>query len=379
MLLAARARAAAREWARRGAGARPLSSAAAGAGEAAPALKGRHVAVVGAGQIGAACARGLLRNGWSVSVHDPSERNRADLERLGAKWHARLDDLAEAHGRSGDVLVTALPAPPHVRKVMEEAALLERLRPGSFWVDHTTTDPKEAMRLHGKARAKGVHSLEAPLTGGYELLQRGMMTVLVGGRAEVLAVARPVIKSYTETILLMGDLGTASHVKIITNQLAAVHLIAAGEAAMMAKKHGGIDMEAFFDGVRASAGNSYVFETETPLFFNQTFDPGFTIDLHIKDLSIGREIHTDKGRVADYDKAYRLHALGEQMYRETQAKYGPKVGSSSPGRMIQDDLATSLAAPGWAKWGYTIEKVRGGSIGVVHINRENDPAGPASK
>lgn len=232
----------------------------------------KRVSMVGAGQIGAACARGLLRNGYEVRVHDPSEKNRSELEELGATWVTNVADVL--NGSAHDALVTALPAPPHVQKVMESEGLLEGLREGSYWIDHTTTDPKEAVRLHEKAQARGIKSLEAPLTGGYELLCAGMMTVLVGGDEKVLEAARPLITSYTETVLRMGDLGAASHVKIITNQLAAVHLIAAGEAVAMAKK-GNVDLQAFFEGVRASAGNSYVFETETPLIFNQTFGTFF--------------------------------------------------------------------------------------------------------
>eukprot|EP00756_Hemistasia_phaeocysticola_P024554 Hpha_TRINITY_DN15954_c1_g6::TRINITY_DN15954_c1_g6_i1::g.75581::m.75581/K00020/mmsB, HIBADH; 3-hydroxyisobutyrate dehydrogenase len=327
---------------------------------------GKRVAVVGAGQIGAACARGLLRNGYQVRVHDPNEANRGDLEGHGATWVSKVEDLLD--GENHDVLVTALPAPPHVKKVMEEVGLLQGLRGGSYWIDHTTTHPNEAVRLHGLAKDRGVHSLEAPLTGGYELLCAGMMTVLVGGDPKILEQSRSLIKSYTETVLHMGDLGTASHVKIITNQLAAVHLIAAGEAVMMAKK-GGVNLEAFFDGVRASAGNSYVFETEVPLMFNQTFEPGFAIELHVKDLRIGRDIHSNRPGCKGYDKDYRMNALAEQMYVECMDKYGPRVGSSSPAKVVQEDTEDTMAIPGYENWKYTIEKVKGGSIGVVHKNR----------
>lgn len=334
----------------------------------------RSVVVVGAGQVGEACALGLLRHGHKVKVHDPSDRNRKSLEAEGATWVSGLEDVANQVGQH-DVLVTALPAPPQVRDVMEGAGVLENLKAGSFWFDHTTTDPNEARRLHGQAKCRGVHSLEAPLTGGYQLLQAEMMTVLIGGDASVLDTAEPFLRNYTETILHMGDFGTANHVKIITNQLAAVHLVAAGEAVVMAKK-GGVDLKAFFDGVRASAGNSYVFETETPLFFNGSFDPGFTIRLHCKDLAIGREIHGDYLPAGtDYDTAYRLNSLAEKMYIDTMRQYGTEVGSSFPGKYVQDGAQETIQYPGFHDWGYTIEKVTGGSIGVVHKNIEGEAGG----
>lgn len=80
----------------------------------------------------------------------------------------------------------------------------------------------------------------------------------------------------------------------------------------MAKK-GGVNLNAFFDGVRASAGNSYVFETEVPLMFNQTFDPGFFIELHCKDLGIARDIHTAPGtgiEPSKYDEVYKVGFWG---------------------------------------------------------------------
>jgi len=331
------------------------------------ATPGKRVSVIGAGQIGTACAQGLLRQGFDVRVHDPSEKNRADLEQRGAVWVPKVENILD--GDQNDVLLTALPAPPQVRDVMEGVDLLSGLRKGSFWIDHTTTDPHEAQRLHMIARDKGIHSLEAPLTGGFVLLRAGMMTVLVGGDKAVLEQVEPLMGSYTKTVLHMGDFGKASVVKLITNQLAAVHLIAAGEATMMAKK-AGVDLQNFFDGVRASAGNSYVFETEVPLMFNGTFEPGFAIKLHIKDLSIAREIHSEQEGCKNYDDIYPVHALSEDIYRDCMQKYGQSCGSSFPAKMLQDKLDEPLQFPGYENWNYSIEKVTGGSIGVVHHRKE---------
>lgn len=183
----------------------------------------------------------------------------------------------------------------------------------------------------------------------------------------ILKKVKHLITSYTETVLRMGEFGTASHVKIITNQLAAIHLIAASEAVMQAKK-GNVDLRSFFDGVRASAGNSYVFETEVPLMFNQTFEPGFFISLHNKDLKIARDIHSNKPDCKDYDNVYKISALAEKIYKECEVKYGPTVGSSFPAKHLQDNLETNLSSPGFDKWSYTIEKVTNGSLGVVHKN-----------
>lgn len=98
-------------------------------------------------------------------------------------------------------------------------------------------------------------------------------------------------------------------------------------------------------------------------------EPGFFIELHNKDLRIGREIHSEKlGESIDYDTAYPLNALSEKLYIECQEQYGPKVGSSFPAKAVQDRVGADLSAPGYDNWGYTIQKVPSGSLGVVHKN-----------
>lgn len=319
------------------------------------------VGVIGAGQIGSAVCKGLLKAGHTVRVHDPSTRNADFLTGLGAQWSE-----APAHAADGaEVLFTALPAPPHVRNVMEGGDdgdghnVLEMLPSGTTWIDHTTTDHHEVRRLSAKAEARGVTMLEAPLTGGLELLRAGMMTVLVGGDKAALDAHKHLFDAYANTVLHMGGVGTASIVKIVTNQLAAVHTVVTGEALMICKRHN-VDMQAAFDGIRASAGNSFVFETEAPLMFNGTYDPGFTLELHCKDLNLGRQL------AIEGEMPLEVMSLVEQIYRRAMHKYGKDAGSSHPAKLTPDDIGDTVYTPGYENWTYTIEKVTGGGIGVVH-------------
>ena len=139
------------------------------------------------------------------------------------------------------------------------------------------------------------------------------MTVLAGGPQTLIDETSPLMSSYAGRIFRMGEYGSASVVKIITNMLAGAHMVLAGEATMLAKKHN-IDLSAYFDGVRNSAGNSYVFETETPLIFNGTYEPGFTIDLHTKDLNIGHQL-SKQGECP-----LPMFELSENIYRRCMAK-----------------------------------------------------------
>ncbi|XP_064642555.1 2-hydroxy-3-oxopropionate reductase-like [Lineus longissimus] len=313
------------------------------------------IGVVGAGQIGRAVCLGLRKKGHNVKVCDPNRVNHSELVNNGVTWLAKAREVCEG----ADVLITAVPAPPHVRKVMEEEGVLENMKDGACWIDHTTTDKDETMRLSAIAKSRGLNMLEAPLTGGLELLKAGQMTVLVGGDKQVLDRYERIIRSYTETVLHMGDIGTASVVKVLSNMLAGAHTVLSSEAVMMAKRHG-VNLQAFFDGIRASAGNSYVFETEVPLMFNGTYDPGFKIALHNKDFSLGRQL------AMEAKVPLELMGLTEQIYLRAMYKYGEDVGSSMPAKLLPDDLNEEPEVKGYEGWTYEIQKVEGGGIAVVH-------------
>ena len=186
---------------------------AADSNDEAPSSSPQRVAVIGAGQIGTAVSQGLLRGGHQVFVYDPSDANAAALKAAGAVWmdsaeravHPDNDDQGPV-----DVLITAVPAPPHVRSVMEgegtdSPGLLSSLPEGTTWIDHTTTHPEEARRLGAIASELGIRVLEAPLTGGYALLVAGMMTVLVGGDKALLDAHRDLLKTYSATVHHVGE------------------------------------------------------------------------------------------------------------------------------------------------------------------------------
>ena len=343
-----------------------------------------RITLLGCGQIGGAVAQGILKTPGRHTLHiyDPNPKAAEINKTLVDKGAVFCNEPYDAVDSSTDVLISALPAPQHVIHAMESGPqpLLPRLRKGASWIDHTTTSPEEAARLGKKAADLGIKALEAPLTGGYALLQKQQMTCLVGGDKSILeGENEAIIRSYVKTVIHMGEEpGAASIVKVITNQLAAVHLVAAGEAVMMAKKSN-INLKSFFDGVRASAGNSYVFETEVPLMYNQSFDPGFFIQLHCKDLGIARDVHSkallESGNVSKgFDDVYRLNAESERIYEQTMRKYGESVGSSHPAKLIEswgmEDGAKngSMKEEGFDEWTYNIDTVETGSIGVVHLN-----------
>ena len=278
-------------------------------------LLSRVVGVIGIGNIGTSAAEGLHRAGYSVLIHDKYDKKQRGVSKPRLAWCDDPCDLA----RRCDVLLTCLPAPPDVRVLMEEQGVLNALRRGSVWIAHESTIPEESEYFGAQSNARGIRMLEAPLTGGIELIRQFKMTVSLGGPTSLVEEMKPLLENYTMCILHMGEVyGVASTVKIISNMLCAVHTVVSGEAMMIAKR-AGVNHRSFFEAIRASAGNSFVFETEVPLAFNQTFDPHFTLKLHCKDLAIGDRI------ARKYGVPIEVFGLVEQIYNRARLRCEHRV------------------------------------------------------
>ncbi len=222
------------------------------------------------------------------------------------------------------------------------------MRPGATWIDSSTNDVHELRRLAGLADAVGVQCLEAPVTGGLHLAAAGRVTVLVGGEEVVFGVHRRVFETIGERILYTGGLGSASTMKVITNMLALIHLVATGEALMLARR-GGLDLGQSFEAIRASSGNSFVHETESQVILNGSYDIGFTLDLACKDLGFAHELGREHGVPLE------LAALVEQTFIRAREQYGGSAWSPMVVKLLEDALQTDLRAPGFPS---TIEAQR---------------------
>ena len=209
---------------------------------------------------------------------------------------------------------------------------------------------------------KGIRVLEAPISGGIALLRQGKMLVMVGGDKNLFDYCLPILEQSSKKVLYVGEMGTATIVKVISNMLAALNNVSMGEAMMLAKR-GGVDMKALFDAVRFSAGNSYVWETEGPPVFNGTYDPDFTLDLHCTDLNLGYELARKFGVPTE------IFSLSEQIYNRARLRFGGNEGSSSPPKLLEEDLNEPLQVAGFDDWTYSVEYVKG-SMAVVHTTKD---------
>ncbi|MBS3648270.1 NAD(P)-dependent oxidoreductase [Pseudaminobacter sp. 19-2017] len=289
---------------------------------------------IGLGSLGGSLALNLVRAGFRVVVHDLDRANAAPHLTAGAEWADSLASLAAA----SDAVITCLPSPVVSERLLR--ALLPSLAKGSTWIEMSTLGRDDILRLAAVANEYGVDTLELPVTGGVHLAARGEITLLAGGDAEIIARHQPALDAIGGRLFHMGPLGSAAVIKVITNMLAFIHLVADGEALMLAKR-GGLDLAKAWEAIRASSGNSFVHETEGQLILSGSYDVGFTMDLALKDLGFAAVFGRDFGVPLD------LAGLTLQTFERARAAYGGSEQSTAVVRLLEDALGTDLRAPGF--------------------------------
>jgi 3-hydroxyisobutyrate dehydrogenase len=292
---------------------------------------------VGLGNLGRHLAMSLVKAGYQVTVTDLDRGAAAELLAAGAHWADTPKGVAQA----SDAVATCLPSPKVSEAVLAGPnGILEGLRPGGTWIEMSTNGEAEVLRMAALCAAKGVAMLECPVTGGVHRAAAGEITVIVGGDAEVFAMHRPALEAMGGEIFHVGPLGKAAVIKVITNMLAFIHLLATGEALMLAKQ-GGLDLAQAFHVIKASSGTSFVHETEGQLILNGSYNINFTNDLALKDLGFALKFGSEFGVPLD------LASHAYQTFVRAKAVYGGDANSTQVVKLLEDAVGTDLRAPGF--------------------------------
>jgi len=289
---------------------------------------------IGLGNLGGHIAMSLVKKGFDVTVYDLDPKL---AERHVAGGAKRADTIAELVGQV-DAVFTCLPSPVVCEKVLDQ--IIAAAKPGLTWIENSTLGRDEILRLAAKAEAAGLKVLEAPVTGGVHLAARGEITVLVGGHEALYELHKPALNTIGNRIFLMGPLGSAAVIKVITNMLAFIHLVADAEALMLAKR-GGLDLAQSWKAISASSGTSFVHETEGQLILNGSYDIAFTMDLALKDLGFAMKFGEDFGVPLDLAK------LTYETFQEGKQAFGGQAQSTQIAKLLEDKVGTDLRAEGF--------------------------------
>mgnify|MGYP005700943907 FL=1 len=204
----------------------------------------------------------------------------------------------------------------------------------------STTDEKDMKYLSKLVFDKNAEVLEAPITGGQHRAESGNISILVGGSRASFKRSFPILSCIGHQILHCGEIGKASTLKVVTNYLASINLLALGEALMVCKKYG-IDLKTAFEGIKISSGNSFVHETESQVILNGSYDVGFTMDLVCKDVGLFDNL-TKK-----YEIPAEISSLMIDIFQRGKEKLGDRALSTSIVKLLEQECNDNLRANGF--------------------------------
>ena len=296
-----------------------------------------RVGFIGLGNLGYRLANNLVVSNVETLIYDLKRDLGKELEEKGAVWMDSPQRVAE----SSDICITCLPSPEAVSIVLEGSdGLLKGLGPEKLWIEMSTTDSEEVIRLGRLAEGRGAKVVEAPVSGGCHRASTGNISILVGGNRDAFEVALPILKIIGHKIIHVGEIGKASVLKVVTNFLASTHLVAIGEALMVCKRSG-LDLGKAFKGIQASSGNSFVHETESQVILSGSYNVNFTMDLVCKDVGLFHNLVEKLGIKAD------LSPLITEIFREGRDTFGDKSWSTKIVKRLEDACKENLRAEGF--------------------------------
>lgn len=269
-----------------------------------------RVGWIGTGVMGSRMCGHLIGAGFSATVYSRTREKANPLVDRGARWAANPKEVAEA----SDVVFSIVGFPSDVREVIlgEEGALAGASE-GSILVDMTTSEPSLAIEIFDAAKRVGVHSVDAPVSGGDVGAKNGTLSIMVGGETEVVEALQPCWDAMGKTVVHQGGPGAGQHTKMVNQILIATTMIGVCEALLYGYR-AGLDLPTVLESVGSGAAGSWSLSNLGPRIMENRFDPGFFVEHFLKDMGIALA------------EAKRMQlslpglALAEQLYLALQAQ-----------------------------------------------------------
>ena len=295
------------------------------------------IGFIGLGNVGGKLAESLFRNQFDLTVHDLDDAVADNFKTKGIKIAKSVGDLT----REVDVIITCLPSTKACEDVMiSENGILKNISKDKIWIEMSTTDQKEVIRLGKLVKEKKAIPIEAPVSGGCHRAATGNIAIFVGGERKAFEKILPILTCMGKKILHIGELGSASILKVITNYLASAHLAALGEAWTIAKKYN-LDLKKTYEGIKISSGNSFVHETESQVILNGSYNINFTMDLVEKDMSLFNKLSKD------LDINLEIAPFVLDIFKDAKKKFGSRAWSSMVVKRLEDKYGINFREKGF--------------------------------
>ncbi|MDA1012992.1 MAG: NAD(P)-dependent oxidoreductase [Planctomycetota bacterium] len=287
---------------------------------------------IGTGVMGSSMCGHLIEAGFSATVYSRTPSKAQGLIDKGATWA----DSPKAVAAASDVVFSIVGFPADVREVLlSENGALAGSKSGNILVDMTTSDPSLAVEVAEAAKAKGVASVDAPVSGGDVGAKNGTLSIMIGGEKDIVAALQPCWDAMGKTIVHQGGPGCGQHTKMVNQILIATNMIGICEALLYGHK-AGLDLPTVMESVGSGAAGSWSLANLGPRIMDNNFDPGFFVEHFIKDMGIA----------LDESKAMGLSlpglALSHQLYLALQAQGHGRDGTHA--------LALALSSLSGVDW-----------------------------
>lgn len=275
-----------------------------------------RVGWIGTGVMGSSMVGHLIAAGYSATVYTRTKEKAEPLIAKGAKWAASPKELAA----QSDVIFSIVGFPSDVREVLlGDNGALAGAKAGTVLVDMTTSEPSLAREVYEAAKAKGVYSVDAPVSGGDIGAKNAALSIMIGGDKDVVEAVTPLFQAMGKTIVHQGGPGSGQHTKMVNQILISTGMIGVCEALLYGYK-AGLDLPTVLQSVGPGAAGSWSLTNLGPRMMNNNFDPGFFVEHFIKDMGIAI----------------------------TESK---RMGLSLPGLALAEQLYLSVKAKGWGRNG----------------------------
>ncbi|MBH5316542.1 NAD(P)-dependent oxidoreductase [Paenibacillus sp. GSMTC-2017] len=240
------------------------------------------VGFIGTGVMGSSMAKHIADAGYELHIFSRTKSKASELIEQGMIWHDRPAEIAEIC----DVVITIVGYPSDVEELyLGEGGLVPSAKQGAVLIDMTTSSPALASRIYKEALIKGVHTLDAPVSGGDIGARNAALSIMVGGDRQTFDAVLPIFERMGKQILLQGGPGAGQHTKMANQIAIASNMIGVCEALVYAK-NAGLDLDVVLQSIGTGAAGSWSLTNLAPRIIAGNFEPGFYVKHFIKDMGI---------------------------------------------------------------------------------------------
>ncbi len=279
----------------------------------------KNIAFIGTGVMGGPMAVNLIKAGYDVSVYTRTKKKAADAVAAGAAWRP---DVASCVA-GADAVITMVGYPKDVEEVyFSPGGIIESAKRGAYLIDMTTTSPKLSVRIYNEAKKRGLHALDAPVSGGDIGAKNASLSIMAGGDEADFEACMPIFRALGKAAVYQGGPGSGQHTKM-ANQIAIAGTIAAVCEAVTYARAAGLSPESVLSSISEGAAGSFQMKNMGPKMLSGDFEPGFFVKHFIKDMRIACEESGEMG--AELSVLGRVLSMYEELSREGMDELGTQA------------------------------------------------------